>query len=366
MTDRIDCIIAGAGVLGLAIGRRLAKAGFDVAVLETEAHIGMHTSSRNSEVIHAGLYYPTDSLKATLCTAGKLALYDYCEAKGIPHNRIGKLVVATSPAEESTLRAIGQQAAANGVDDLRWLDRDEVRAIEPEVRASAALLSPSTGVLDTHAYLLALQADLESAGGTVVLRSRVSRVDAVDGGFDVYADGESVGESRCFVNAAGLEAFELAAVIEGVDAIQPAGRFFARGHYFAYAGRSPFSHLIYPVPIDGGLGIHATHDMSGALKFGPDVEWIDAIDYGFPTGLEAKFLAAIERYFPGVEPDRLSPSYTGIRPKLAGPGEPPADFAILGPTSHGVPGLVHLFGMESPALTASLAISDYVHRMLTA
>ncbi len=364
MTDQLDCIIAGAGVLGLAIGRRLARAGLEVAVLETEAHIGMHTSSRNSEVIHAGIYYPKDSLKARLCVAGKHALYDYCESKGVPHERIGKLIVATAPQEEDRLRGIAERAAANGVNDLTWLGQDEVRGMEPHVRASAALLSPSTGILDSHEYMLALEGDLEAAGGSVVLQSRISRVAANKNGFEVDVDGETVAACRYFINAAGLWATDLAASIEGGNGLAPSSHHFARGHYFTYAGRSPFSHLIYPVPIDGGLGIHATNDMGGAARFGPDVEWIDSIDYGFPDGLEGKFLEAIERYFPGVEPDRMSQSYTGIRPKLSGPGEAPADFSIVGPATHGVPGLVNLFGMESPALTASLAVADYVHGLL--
>lgn len=364
MTDQIDCIIAGAGVLGLAIGRKLARAGLDVAVLETEEHIGMHTSSRNSEVIHAGIYYPQDSLKAKLCVAGKHALYEYCEAKGVPHKRIGKLIVATAADEEARLRSIAGKAAANGVTDLTWLGQAEVQAIEPQVRASAALLSPSTGILDSHEYMLALEGDLEAAGGAVVLQSRITRVAAGDNGFEVDVDGETIAACRCFINAAGLWAVDLAAAIDGAAELAPVSSFLARGHYFSYAGRSPFSHLIYPVPIDGGLGIHATNDMGGAARFGPDVEWIDSIDYGFPDGLGAKFLEAIRRYFPGVDPDRLSPSYTGIRPKLSGPGETPADFTIVGPATHGVPGLVHLFGMESPALTASLAIADHVHDLL--
>ena len=364
MTDRIDCIIAGAGVVGLAIGRRLALAGLEVVLLETEEHIGMHTSSRNSEVIHAGIYYPKDSLKARLCVVGKHALYEYCERKGIAHQRIGKLIVATETAEEVTLESIDQKARANGVDDLRWVRKDELATLEPHVKATAALFSPSTGIVDSHEFMLGLEGDLEAAGGAVVLQSPISGVKTVPEGFEVSVDGEPVATSRYFINSAGLWAPGLASRIDGTGDIAPEQTFLARGHYFAYAGRSPFRHLIYPVPIDGGLGIHATNDLGGSARFGPDVEWIDSVDYAFPDGLESKFLESIRRYFPGVEADKLNRSYTGIRPKLSGPGETPADFRIDGPEAHGVSGLVNLFGMESPALTASLAIADYVHDLL--
>jgi len=365
MTDRIDCIIAGAGVVGLAIGRRLALAGLEVVLLETEEHIGMHTSSRNSEVIHAGIYYPKDSLKARLCVAGKHALYEYCEQKGIVHQRIGKLIVATETAEEATLESIDQKARANGVEDLRWVGKDELATLEPQVRATAALFSPSTGIVDSHEFMLGLEGDLEAAGGAVVLQSPISGVKRVADGFEVSVDGEPVATSRYFINSAGLWAPELASRIDGAGDTGPEQTYLARGHYFAYAGRSPFSHLIYPVPIDGGLGIHATNDLGGSARFGPDVEWIDSVDYAFPDGLESKFLESIRRYFPGVEADKLNRSYTGIRPKLSGPGERPADFRIDGPETHGVPDLVNLFGMESPALTASLAIADYVHDLIS-
>lgn len=366
MSDGIDCVVAGAGVLGLAIGRRLALAGLEVAVLDAESHIGMHTSSRNSEVIHAGIYYPKDSLKARMCVAGKHALYEYCEARSVPHQRLGKLIVAASRDEEPTLGSIKQKAADNGVDDLRWLSDAEIAEAEPRVRATGALLSPSTGIIDSHAYMLSLQGDLEGAGGSVVLQSRITDVSYGPNGFEVSVDGDAAATSRMFVNAAGLWAPDIAALIDGAGGLEPDATYLARGHYFAYAGRSPFRHLIYPVPVDGGLGIHATNDMGGAARFGPDVEWIDTIDYAFPPGLKDRFVAAIQRYFPAVEPDRLSESYTGIRPKLAGPGEPAADFVIAGPETHGVQGLVNLFGMESPALTASLAVADYVYELIEA
>ncbi len=364
MTDTIDCIVAGAGVIGLAVGRRLAMAGLEVAVLEAEEHIGMHTSSRNSEVIHAGLYYPKDSLKARFCVAGKQALYQYCESKSIPYRRIGKLIIATSADEESILGTIRQKAADNGVSDLRWLDAAEVSDMEPSVRATAALLSPSTGIIDSHEFMLGLQGDLENAGGSVVLHAPITEVSRSKDGFDVSVDGELAANSRIFVNAAGIWAPELADLVNGVDNVAPRETYLARGHYFSYSGRSPFEHLIYPVPVDGGLGIHATNDMAGSARFGPDVEWIESVDYAFSDGLEDKFIEAIQRYYPGVEPDRLNPSYTGVRPKLSGPGQPAADFVIAGPETHGVAGLVNLFGIESPGLTASLAIADYVHDLL--
>ena len=365
MSDTIDCIVAGAGVVGLAIGRRLAMSGLEVAVLDKEGRIGSHTSSRNSEVIHAGIYYPTDSLKARLCVAGKHALYDYCEAKGVPHKRIGKLIVATQPSEEATLDRIRAKATENGVTDLVPLGQAEVLAREPHVKVSKALFSPSTGIVDSHEYMVSLQGDLENAGGSVVLKAPISSVRKAGDGFEVLVDDEPQAHCRLFINSAGLWAPELASRIEGTPPLAPGETFFARGHYFAYTGPSPFEHLIYPVPIDGGLGIHSTNDMSGQARFGPDVEWINEVDYSFPGGLRDGFVEAIRRYFPDVDPERMNESYTGIRPKLSGSGVSPADFGIFGPENHGVPGLVNLFGMESPALTSSLAIAEYVHGLLS-
>ncbi len=366
MTDTIDCIVAGAGVVGLAVARRLAMSGVEVAVLDKEDRIGSHTSSRNSEVIHAGIYYPTDSLKARLCVAGKHALYDYCAASNVPHKRIGKLIVATQPAEEATLEKIRLKAAENGVTDLVPLDQAEVRSREPHVKVSKALFSPSTGIVDSHEYMLSLQGDLEAAGGSVVLKATISGVKKTSDGFEVLVDGEPQAHCRMFVNSAGLWAPELAQRFEGTTALAPAQTYFARGHYFAYSGASPFEHLIYPVPIDGGLGIHSTNDMAGQARFGPDVQWIDEVDYAFPGGLRDKFVEAVRRYFPDVDPERMNESYTGIRPKLSGSGVPPADFGIFGPETHGVRGLVNLFGMESPALTSSLAIAEHVSGLLVA
>lgn len=366
MSADIDCIVAGAGVVGLAIARRLALAGLEVAVLEQESHVGAHSSSRNSEVIHAGIYYPKDSLKARLCVAGKKALYEYCANYGIAHKRIGKIIVATDSAEERSLKPIELRARDNGVSDLVWLDSREIAKLEPEVRAVAGLLSPSTGIIDSHTYMQQLVSDIEAAGGSIVLRSEITRVDHEKEGFNVEVDGELAACSRMFVNSAGLWATDVARNVQCAATRPARPTRFARGHYFAYTSRSPFTHLIYPVPVEGGLGIHATNDLSGAVRFGPDVQWVEGIDYNFPDGLTSTFADAIRRYYPNLDAEKLHPDYAGIRPKLSGPGEPPADFAIEGPATHGVRGLVNLYGMESPALTASLAIADYVHDLLTA
>lgn len=364
MTDTIDCLVVGAGVVGLAIARRLALAGHDVAVVESEDRIGCHTSSRNSEVIHAGLYYPAGSLKGTFCVAGKHALYQYCAERRVPHQRIGKVIVATNDEEAQKLEAIQESARRNGVDDLVPLGRDELRQREPAVAAVAALFSPSTGIIDSHVLMLSLQGDLEAAGGHVVLCTSVVGVSHSAAGFDVRLSGDETIRCRSFINCAGLAAADLANNIEGLDRRHVPSMRYARGHYFAYRGRSPFTHLVYPVPFDGGLGIHATNDLSGAARFGPDVVWLDDVDYEFDESRKPLFVESIKRYFPAVEDLRLQPSYTGIRPKLHGQGEPAADFRIDGPEAHGVSGLVNLFGIESPGLTSCLAIADHVENLI--
>ncbi len=361
MTDRIDCIVIGAGVVGLAVGRSLALAGRDVVVLEAEPEIGMHTSSRNSEVIHAGLYYPDDSLKARLCVTGKTMLYNYCEAHHVPFNRIGKLIVATGEREIARLAQIEAQAARNGVTDLRLLAAIEAHELEPNVTCEAALLSPSTGIVDSHALMLSLQGEIEAHDGAVLTNSRVMQVTAAQDGFDIRLDGiDETFTCNLLVNSAGLHASDIA---RGIDALPhqlvPATR-YAIGHYYAYPGKSPFRHLVYPVPVDGGLGIHATNDMGGSARFGPDVEWVEAIDYGFDDSRRGRFVDAIRHYFPQLDAARLAPAYTGIRPKLSEPGEPASDFVIQGEDVHGVPGLVNLFGIESPGLTACLAIGKCI------
>lgn len=360
--DRVDCIVVGAGVIGLAAAREMATRGREVVVLEAESAVGTHTSSRNSEVIHAGIYYPAGSLKARLCVRGKNMLYEYCRARDIRHRRIGKLIVATVSGEVGALEKYQAQAVANGVNDLRWLDADEVARLEPEVRCVAGLFSPSTGILDSHEYLLALQADIERAGGSVVCHSPVGAIDASGDGFAVSVGGASEFRvaAATLVNAAGLWATDVARAIRGIDPDTVPEAYFARGHYFSLSGKAPFRHLVYPVAGTAGLGIHLTLDVAGQARFGPDVQWIESIDYSFAGPRTSQFAAAIRRYYPALDERRLTEGYTGIRPKLCGPGSAPADFLIQGPADHGLAGLVQLFGIESPGLTASLAIAERV------
>ena len=366
MVDQVECVVVGAGVVGLATARELALRGHEVVVLEAGAAIGLETSSRNSEVIHAGIYYPTDSAKARLCVAGKALLYPYCERKGIRHQRLGKLIVATDPAEEETLRAYQARAAANGVDDLTWLTSKEALALEPALNCSAALLSPSTGVVDSHGLMTALAGDLEAAGGLLALNSplksgrvRVNRIE-----LQVGEDALMPLSCRMLVNSAGLDAQRVAGLLQGLAPQHVPARHLAVGHYYVLNGRSPFSHLIYPLADGTGLGIHVTLDLAGQARFGPDVRWLDEVRYEFDDSRKDQFVAAIERYYPTISADNLAPGYTGIRPKLAGPAEPPADFMLQGPEQHGIPGLVNLYGIESPGLTSCLAIARQVADML--
>lgn len=361
----IDCVVVGAGVIGLAVGRALAMRGQEVLVIESAGAIGTGTSSRNSEVIHAGLYYPTGSLKARLCVEGRQLLYRYCEEKGIRHRRIGKLIVATTGDELPILDKYLTQSRANGVDDLRWVEQDEATRLEPAVRCVRALLSPSTGIIDSHEYLLALQGDLEAKGGQVVLNSHVTRIGRTGSGFAIYtADSpEPAVITRRVVNAAGLHAQGVAATIEGLQKPTIPPQWLARGHYYTLSGKSPFGRLVYPVAESGGLGIHVTLDIAGTARFGPDVQWLRSIDYSFNPETRAKFAAAIRRYYPDLDDARLTPGYTGIRAKLSGPGEPTADFVIQGTAEHRVPGLVNLYGIESPGLTSALAIAEAVAKL---
>ena len=370
--DRIDAAVVGAGVVGLACARELASRGLETLVLEADAGIGNGTSSRNSEVIHAGLYDAPGSLKATLCVAGRRALYPYCEARGVGHRRCGKLIVAATPAQVELLRAIEQRALANGVEGLRWLSGAEARELEPALRGEAALLSSVTGIIDSHALMLAYLGDLEHAGGGLVVRSPVEGVTVRGDGFVLRVGGAEPTEigAGIVVNAAGLHAQAVARRIEGLDHAHVPKAWFAKGNYYALAGRSPFTRLIYPVPEPGGLGVHLTLDLAGQARFGPDVEWLpeaqpaEAIDYAVDPRRSERFYAAIRRYWPGLEDGALAPAYSGVRPKLQGPGEPVRDFMLQGPAAHGVPGLVNLYGIESPGLTASLAIASEMARRL--
>jgi L-2-hydroxyglutarate oxidase LhgO len=359
--ERLDAVVIGAGVVGLAIARALALAGREVVILERHGLIGSETSSRNSEVIHAGLYYPHGSLKARLCVAGREALYAFCDSHGVAHRRCGKLIVASTAQDLSKLDGIAAAACANGVADITRLDGGEARALEPELNCVGALLSPSTGVIDSHGYMLALLGDAEAAGAMLALHSPVTRLEPVADGVMVEVGGDAPMQlvARTVVNSAGLGAPDLARTVRDAQAAPPVG-YMAKGSYFALSGRAPFSRLIYPTPEPGGLGVHLTLDLGGQARFGPDVEWIDRLDYDLDPARGDAFYSAVRTYWPGLPDGALAPAYTGIRPKISGPGEPAADFRIDGPRVHGVDGLIHLYGIESPGLTASLAIADHV------
>ena len=366
MSDAVDCVVIGAGVVGLAVARALALAGREVMVLEKERWTGAETSSRNSEVIHAGIYYPKGSAKARFCVAGKEKLYAYCGERGIAHKRLGKLIVACSEAEVPVIEAVRQRAEGNGVADLQWLGADQLRALEPALSAVGAYLSPSTGIIDSHALMLAYEAELEAAGGMVVLRAPVLSGRVTERGFSLEVGGpeRTTLDCRLLVNSGGVHAPSLARAIAGVPAASIPRQYFCRGVYFTLSGRSPFRHLIYPVPEAAGLGVHLTLDLAGQARFGPDVEWIDAVDYTVDPRRGDRFYAAIRTYWPGLKDGALQPGYAGIRPKISGPGEPAADFLVQGPAEHGVPGLVNLYAIESPGLTASLALAEHVAALL--
>lgn len=358
-THEIEAVVIGAGVVGLACARALALKGREVVVLERAGAIGTETSSRNSEVIHAGIYYPQGSLKARLCVAGRAALYDFLETRKLPHKRTAKLIVAGDGAEAQALEGIAGRARANGVNDLRALTGAEARALEPALRAEAALLSPSTGIVDAAALMLALRGELEDAGGAIAFNTEFVHAERGSDGFAVDAGGTRL-TTRLLVNAAGLRAAHVAHAIDGLDRAQVPELHFARGNYFSCASRTPFSRLIYPVPVAGGLGVHLTLDMGGQARFGPDVEWIaesETQDYRVDPARGEAFYAAIRRYWPALPDGALTPAYAGVRPKLA---RGDSDFSIAGPEAHRVPGLVNLFGIESPGLTAALAIADEV------
>ena len=373
--DNIDTLVIGAGVVGLAVARALARTGREVVIAEALDAFGTVTSARNSEVIHAGLYYPAGSLKARLCVRGRDLLYAYCAERGIAHRRCGKLVVATHEAQHPKLAALQAQAAANGVDDLRRLDPAEARALEPALACTAALLSPSTGIVDSHGLMLALLGDAEGAGAALALRSPVTAGAVTADGLVVEIGGDAPMRLRAreVVNAAGLSAPPLARALRGMPAgtgwAPPVER-FCKGSYFACTGRPAFSRLVYPIPEAAGLGVHVTLDLAGQMRFGPDVEWLDgvadaaSIDYRVDAARMAGMAEAIRRYWPGLPEGALSPAYSGVRPKIGGPDDPAADFRIDGPAEHGVPGLVHLFGIESPGLTSCLALAEAVQARL--
>ena len=359
----IDAVVIGAGIIGLACARRLAMAGIETLILESESDIGTGISARNSEVIHAGIYYPTGSLKARLCVAGRRLLYEYCDSRGVAAKRVGKLVVATCDAQIPAMRALMAQARANGVEDLVELTAEEARRLEPELSCVAAFHSPSTGIVDAHGLMLSLLGEAEAHGAVLARQSPVLRGRLEDDGrvtLEVGGATPMLLTARRLVNAAGLGAQSIARSITGlpVDRIPPL--YHAKGNYFSLSGRSPFSRLIYPMPEAAGLGVHLTLDQGGQTRFGPDVEWIDELRYDVDARRSGAFYAAIRAYWPDLRDGALEPAYAGIRPKLQAPGEPAADFRIDGPEAHGVPSQVHLFGIESPGLTSSLAIADAV------
>ena len=362
MAETIDALVIGAGVVGLAVARALAMAGRDVVVVESADAIGTETSSRNSEVIHAGLYYAQGSRMARHCVSGKALLYSYCEAHGVPFRRCGKLIAATTPDEAARLEAIRATAARNGVHDLVLLSGRDARALEPALACTAALLSPSTGILDSHAYMLALQGDAEAAGAAFAFRSPFLAGRLQNGHLEVDIGGDAPMTLACrsVINAAGLHASAVARAIAGLRPELVPRTYMAKGNYFTLAGRSPFARLIYPVPVPGGLGTHLTIDMAGQTRFGPDVEWVETIDYTVRPERAEAFYAAVRRYWPDLRDGALQPGYAGIRPKIVAPGEAGQDFVVQDQAIHGVAGLINLFGIESPGLTASLALADEV------
>ena len=362
MVERVECVVVGAGVVGLAVARALALSGREVWVLEAGEGIGTGISSRNSEVIHAGIYYPAGSLKARFCVEGKHILYDYLAERGIGHSRMGKLIVASDEAEVPVLETIRGKAAVNGVDDLEFLSGDEARRLEPALRVAGALLSPSTGVVDSHGLMVSLQGDIENAGGAVVFHAPVLGGAAQDGRFLLHVGGAEAMDLECevLINAVGLRAPAFARGIAGVPAESIPSGYLCKGSYYSLAGRAPFSRLIYPVPEKAGLGVHLTLDLGGQARFGPDTQWVEREEYDVDISRADGFYAAIRRYWPALPDGALSPGYAGIRPKISAPDAPAADFLVSGPALHGIGGLVNLFGIESPGLTSSMAIGAHV------
>ncbi len=371
--EDVDCVVAGAGVVGIAVARALAMAGREVLVLDAAEGIGTGTSSRNSEVIHAGIYYPKDSLMARFCVQGRRMLYRFCTERGVPFDNCGKLIVATSEAENAMLAGIQARAEANGVEGMRQLSAAEAIAMEPNLQCTAALFSPTTGVIDSHAYMLALQGEAEHAGAMFVFHSPIEGGRVTDAGVELEVGGAEPMRLRAklFVNSAGLTAPALARSIGGIPRQLIPQAYFAKGNYFTLTGKSPFSRLIYPVPVPGGLGVHLTIDLGGQARFGPDVEWIEpgadgSLDYVVDPARCESFYDAVRRYWPGLKDGALQPGYAGIRPKIVPKGAPGQDFVIQGRQVHGIPSLVNLFGIESPGLTAGIAIAEHVAAMVAA
>jgi L-2-hydroxyglutarate oxidase LhgO len=362
--ERVDAVVIGAGAVGLAIARALALRGREVLILEAAERFGSGVSSRNSEVIHAGIYYPRGSLKARLCVAGRELLYAFCREHGVAHRRCGKLIVASSDSQLAELGRTRAAALANGV-ELVPLGQPDALALEPALRCAAALHSPVTGIIDAHAYMLALLGQAESRGALLACDSAVTGLALEADGFRVAVNGAPASlHARTLVNSAGLSAPQVARLMEGFPPERVPTAYFAKGSYFTLASRAPFARLIYPLPIPGGLGVHLTLDLAGRARFGPDVEWVGELDYAVDVKRAAGFYDAIRAWWPALADGALEPAYAGIRPKITGPGEPAADFRIDGPAAHGVPGLVQLFGIESPGLTASLAIAEHVAALL--
>lgn len=362
MTDKVGAVVIGAGVVGLACARALARRGIETVVLEAEGAIGTQTSSRSSEVIHAGLYYPPGSLKAKLCVEGNRLLYEFCATRHVAHRRCGKLIVATAAEQEEKLAALESQSRQNGVEDLQPLGAAEARALEPQLSASAALLSPSTGIVDSHGLMLALLGEAEAHGAALALKSPLIAAEARGGGFRLEVGGAEPMQLECelLINSAGLHAAKVAAAIAGLEARHVPALRLAKGNYYALSGRAPFSRLVYPLPEPGGLGVHLTLDLGGQARFGPDVEWVEAIDYAVDPRRADAFYAEVRKYWPALPDGALQPAYAGIRPKLAGPGEAAADFLVQSAAVHGMAGLVNLFGIESPGLTSCLALAEHV------
>jgi len=364
--EHVQCIVAGAGVVGLAIARELAMTGREVLILESQNAIGTGVSSRNSCVIHAGIYYQANSVKARVCVPGKHALYDFCDSHGVSHQRIGKIIVATQESQIPALHAIAAKASTNGVHDLVALDQRQARELEPEVDCVAAMLSPSTGIVDVHEYMLALLGDAESQGAMLALATPLTGAEVRSGRIVVTAGEEADFQLSCdmLVNAAALGAQALAHSIRGLDAATIPALHYAKGNYYSLMGRTPFSRLVYPMPEDAWLGVHATVDLAGRCRFGPDLHWVDDLNYDVDAHALDNFYSSIRRWWPGLEDGALQPDYSGIRPKIYGPGETAADFLIQGPHEHGIPGLINLYGIESPGITSSMAIAEYVRTML--